>query len=202
MDDELIDTAIELDAPQDPVWGSRPPSPPPADSIARDTSCQGILALTLYRALQSTLETVNDRTVEETNECGKNQPNSHVSPIFGDEATDRIMGAFGRAVAGSQHFHHQQKHSQINLDGAPLPPSALLRGRLVSYNRHGTKWRLVVEHASLRPRHHRPKTLPKRERISLWNLPSPTIEGKEPENAVDSVSIPGMLEILAYNDIE
>ena len=148
------------------AW-NEPPPPPERESVISDLSCQGTLALTLRNALQEFQE--REQSID----------------------IDRIMQAFGEAVAQSQQeqFQLEAADNTITPD-VPLAPAALLRGRVHHYNRLGTKWRFLVEDVEIHPRKPLDKHRRKRERHSLW------IDAQEPVMRIPR------LELLLYDDME
>lgn len=98
--------------------------------------------------------------------------------VFGTEGTEdsvavhHVLESFGNAVAVSDW---------------KTAPRALLQGRLDHYNRIGGQWRILTEDVELKTR---PSKVQKRYKGSLWDQ----------EATEESVSLPGSLEILAYND--
>jgi hypothetical protein len=165
------DTAALLD------WAAGPPPPPDPATVVSDLSCQGTLARTLHDAL---LEFQEDEAFSSSIDV------------------DRVMQAFGEAVAQGQQEQYQLEaatRTAASADAMPrLAPAALLRGRVLHYNRFGSKWRLVVEDVEIHARKPLDPHRRKRERPSLWS--------RIPEDDAAPVWQLPRLEILLYNDIE
>jgi hypothetical protein len=217
-----------------------PPPPPDAQQVAKDLSCQGVIGFTLQEALDevyaeqnSNQEQLQPLELDEAEESNQNESELAENPLvrltLDQSMANRILQSFGEAVAHSQRdryslatstaeqeHEHQHKHQ---------PPAALLKGRLVHYNRRNTKWRVVLRDADFQRRSPLDKNRRKRERPSLWHASREQqlddfVNGNANGNGNDDIHT-GMatatatststatptrtnctIEILAYNDLE
>lgn len=219
-----------------------PPKPPPESMVAKDISCQGILAVTLRDALtgihqvtQSEMEEAIDQDKDvvsekasETNGNGYQDSHSVVTAgektttddenekdkkdlssktiLIGKPFVSSVMTAFGKSITKShRELYEQQKNQSPTATTSKLPPSAVLRGRIASYSRHGAKWRILLKDARIRARETLPQSRPRKDdtRQSLWWYTYNDIERgvslDQASQAIDEIVCPD-LELLAYND--
>ena len=120
---------------------------------------------------------------------------------------DNIMTEFGRAVARSKYniaaddndndIHHKKKRQ------TPLPPRALMRGKVDHFNRFNGKWRIVVKPSSveLKRRVALPKVRRKTQREGRPTLWEAVVLEEDDGDSGAVVTIPGAVQVLAYDDM-
>ena len=119
-------------------------------------------------------------------------PDSALPPVVDDRLKERLLRAYGDAVAADDNR------------GRAEPPAAILRGRLLHYNRFGRQWRIAVADAEIRPRTNlsdsRAGTYKykhegrNRATTTLWDASARCPEG-------DVIKLDGEVLILAYDDL-
>jgi hypothetical protein len=217
----VMDVSDSFTQPEDMgdiLWDGPPPLPNP-DTVVSDISCQGTIAIALREALREMQEEgfaavhASNTSLGDASEHGESRqseqsPAATVAALqLSQQAVDRIMLSFGEAITQSQ---REQRTLQANKQNPPednysstetaanqesrQAPAALLRGRIDHYNRHGSKWRFLVNDVEIVPRSALDRNRRKRERPSLWD-PS------QQQQLEPSIKIK-RLEILAYDDIE
>lgn len=195
-----------------------PPRPPSPSMTVNDTSCQGVLGVTLRNALMElkngefeerakACEGKKCQAVHSDDEDGNTVSHGDESDVnsltmeLNDEVISDAMMAFGQVIAQSNAEQHQ---ALTSFDTAPqntIPPPVLLRGKVKSYNRAGSKWKILLKDTKIRLRKPLPRHRSKQRRHlkTLWwhseNNPSVSVADTEK----DEIFFPE-LEILAYND--
>lgn len=162
-------------------WGDAPPQPFEPESLAEDFSCQGILARTLWEALTppgASTDQASTKISKEDDEA------SNLS--LSSAALDSIMSSLGQSMS---------HNSVLPGQNAETAPAAVLKGNVVSFNRNGSKWRILVKDSQIRPRE--VLNLPKKRGPSLWEAHSQRRGG----DVSDVQEIPGILELLVYDDL-
>ena len=146
------------------LWGTDPPKLSDRSILTHDVSCQGVLSATLWKALDpNPISTAQ----------GENRTENQSEMDFSPEAIDRIMGALGNSMSCQMR--------EPNDGSTTMPaPSSRLAGNVISFNRQGKKWCLLVENA----------------RLSRTESKYTCI--REPED----IGHDGTLEILAFDDTE
>jgi len=170
---------LRLSMPKRKVpWGDAPPQPFEPESLAEDVSCQGILARTLWEALSP-----SEASTDQASEDDDVSPNISLSPA----ALDAVMSSLGRSMSNSSVLTGQHTEPA---------PAAVLKGNVVSFNRNGSKWRILVKDSQIRPR--QVLNLPKKRGPSLWEAHSQRRGG----DTSDVKEISGILELLVYDDVD
>lgn len=170
----------------DPALWQGPPSPPDAEIVVNDPSCQGILGVTLRQALDELIDEPNKAS--STGADGQDTDGSAVR--LTSEMAARVMTSLGAAIA------HEQTASALAIGGGneAKATSVVLKGRLDHYNKRNGKWRLVIRDAKLLKRVPLKRNRRKLERMSLWDV---CREGQQSNGGLKTFDV----EILAYNDV-
>lgn len=208
-----------------PLWREGKPSPPEA----KDWSTHGSLGWTLQQALDELEEQENQKggngeQAEDTPEAdksvahGTNQATSdeaRESHVAESEASGtmheeeppanqaaapaasrriRITPQMRSAIfeAMSERPQQQPRHQQP-------PPNALMKGRVVYYQRHSSKWRIQIDHVHFRRRVPLAKIRRRKEKPSLWQV---SRERRSDYGGATTANSNVSCELLVYNDIE
>jgi hypothetical protein len=203
-----------------PLWKDGKPSPPQA----KDWSCHGSLGWTLQQALDE-LEAA-DRDEEDpsaaatgvahdttaTSQAASDQArHSHVA----DSKASSMMNeredppADHEAPAASQKIRltpemrvaiFQAMAERPRQQQQTSPPNALMKGRVVYYQRHASKWRIEVDQVHFRRRVPLAKIRRRKEKPSLWQVSRESRSDGGGSSGQPSSNV--SFELLAYNDIE
>lgn len=205
------------------IWDG--PSVPPSNDInnpiLNDLSCQGIVGITLYKALQS----VNNKNEinQCTSSCSTDGEGSHKDERINQEVVtnssstnlklqqksiDRIMTNFGKVLNDLNHIETKsfvnnnqsnvRSYNTTNDHTVVVSPSALLRGNLVYSNRINNKWRLYVHDAMFIERKQLDINRRLREKQSLWKV----CEKQRDDMKLSNTILTNKLELLVYDEIE
>lgn len=146
----------------------------------------------LGQCLRSTLVELTDPKTKEAQKTVVGEEEEQPTPKrikIDSEAVDSILKSFGGAMADTQIQANELASSSSAAEFAP--PRALLHARLDHYNRVGQNWRMVIDKIKIQKRppllDERPR---RRKKVSFFR-----------DDVKYASSIPGEVQILAYNDI-